>query len=480
MPGCWDGEARPHGAGAGGLRPPPWRQLSHYEDSIWLGQEFGSEIPLLRGAEPPDVVTRWHGSFSHTRSTGFGAADPHWTVGSARERRKAPISGGNSVPAFAHRAKRRGREKGQQMQISAAVVQEVGAPFALTEVELQEPAPDEVVVEIAGAGICHTDIAVQHGHLPFPLPGVLGHEGSGTVVEVGADVTSIAVGDDVAISFNSCGTCPTCSKGQPAYCHNFLEYNFGGVRSDGSSGLASAGTKLGANFFGQSSLATHALAHERNVVKLPPGAPVELVGPLGCGIQTGAGAVFNSLDVQPGATVVIAGSGAVGLSAVMAAVVRKAASIIAVDLHESRRVLATELGATHAIDPQAGPLADQIREIAPAGADYAVDTTAVTPVVEQLLASLGMRGMLGLIGVPADPQAMFSVGLFQPPLLGLTIRGIVEGDADPQTFIPYLLALHDQGKFPFDKLITTMPLAQINEAVEAQHRGEVLKAVLTP
>jgi aryl-alcohol dehydrogenase len=366
------------------------------------------------------------------------------------------------------------------MQISAAVVHEVGAPFVLTEVELQDPAPDEVVVEIAGAGICHTDIAVQHGHLPFPLPGVLGHEGSGTVVEVGADVTTLAVGDQVAISFNSCAACPQCASGQPAYCHGFLEYNFGGVRSDGSSGLASAGTKLGANFFGQSSLATHALAHERNVVKLPPGTPVELVGPLGCGIQTGAGAVMNSLDVRPGSTVVIAGAGAVGLSAVLAAVVRDAELIIAVDLHESRRTLATELGATHVIDPTAGPLSEQIREIAPAGADYAADTTAVAQVVEQLLASLGIRGMLGMIGVPADPAAVFSVGLFQPPLLGLTIRGIVEGDADPQTFIPYLIDLHSQGKFPFDKLITTMPLAQINEAVDAQHRGEILKAVLTP
>jgi aryl-alcohol dehydrogenase len=366
------------------------------------------------------------------------------------------------------------------MQISAAVVQEVGTPFILTEVELQDPAPSEVVVQIAGVGICHTDIAVKEGHLPFPLPGVLGHEGSGTVVSVGADVRSLAVGDHVAMSFNSCGACATCTTGEPAYCHSFLEYNFGGVRPDGSSGLVSAGTKLGANFFGQSSLATHALAHERNVVKLPPGAPVELVGPLGCGIQTGAGAVLNSLDVQPGSTVVIAGAGAVGLSAVMAAVIREAASIIAVDLHESRRALATELGATHAVDPKAGPLADQIREIAPAGADYAFDTTAVTPVVEQLLASLGIRGKLGLIGVPADPEAVFSVGLFQPPLLGLTIRGIVEGDADPQTFIPYLLDLHRQGRFPFDKLITTMPLAQINEAVAAQHRGDVLKVVLTP
>jgi aryl-alcohol dehydrogenase len=366
------------------------------------------------------------------------------------------------------------------MQISAAVVEQVGAPFTVKDVDIQDPAPDEVLVQIAGAGICHTDIAVQQGHLPFPLPGVLGHEGSGTVVSVGADVTTIAAGDQVAISFNSCQECPQCAKGQPAYCHAFLEYNFGGVRADGSSGLASAGTKLGANFFGQSSLATHALAHERNVVKLPPGTPVELVGPLGCGIQTGAGAVMNSLDVQPGSTVVVAGAGAVGLSAVMAAVVREAASIIAVDLHERRRALATELGATHAIDPKAGPLSEQIKAINPGGADYAIDTTAVTPVVEQLLASLGMRGMLGLIGVPADPEALFSIGLFQPPLLGLTIRGIVEGDADPKTFIPYLLDLHSQGKFPFDKLITTMPLAQINEAVEAQHRGDVLKAVLTP
>jgi aryl-alcohol dehydrogenase len=366
------------------------------------------------------------------------------------------------------------------MQISAAVVEEVGAPFTLTEVELQSPARDEVVVQIAGVGICHTDIAVKEGHLPFPFPGVLGHEGSGTVVAIGADVTTVAEGDPVAISFNSCGVCPRCMMGEPAYCHNFLEYNFAGVRPDGSSGLVSGGTKLGTNFFGQSSLATHALAHERNVVKLPPGVPVELVGPLGCGVQTGAGAVLNSLDVRPGSNVVIAGAGAVGLSAVLAAVVREAASIIVVDLHEGRRKLATELGATHAIDPNVGPLSEQIREVAPAGADYAIDTTAVAPVVEQLLASLGMRGMLGLIGVPADPQAVFSVGLFQPPLLGLTIRGIVEGDADPKTFIPYLLDLHAAGKFPFDKLITTMPLARINDAVEALHTGEAIKVVLTP
>jgi aryl-alcohol dehydrogenase len=366
------------------------------------------------------------------------------------------------------------------MQASAAVVNEIGAPFTHAEIEVSTPAPDEVLVEIAGVGMCHTDIAVKDGHLPFPFPGVLGHEGSGTVLAVGADVTSVAVGDAVALSFNSCGTCTHCAKDQPAYCHDFLQVNFGGVRADGSSGLATADGKLAGNFFGQSSFATHALAHERNVVKLPAGVPLDIVGPLGCGIQTGAGAIMNSLDVQPHSTVVVAGAGPVGLSGVLAAVVREAAAIIVVEPHQGRRALAVELGATHVIDPAAGDVTEQIRAIVPAGADYALDTTALPAVVESLLASLGMRGALGLVGVPANPEATFAVGLLQPELFGLTIRGIIEGDSDPKSFIPYLLDLYGQGRFPFDKLITTMPLHQINEALEALHSGEAIKIVLVP
>jgi aryl-alcohol dehydrogenase len=189
---------------------------------------------------------------------------------------------------------------------------------------------------------------------------------------------------------------------------------------------------------------------------------------------------MNSLDVRPASTVVVAGAGPVGLSAVLAAVVREATAIIVVDLQPGRRKLAMELGATHVVDPQDGPLSEQIREIVPAGADYAVDTTAVTSVVEQLLASLGVRGRLGSIGVPADPQAAISLGLLQLPLLGLSIQGVVEGDSDPKVFIPYLLDLYALGQFPFDKMITTMPLSQINDAVAAQHRGDVVKAVLVP
>lgn len=366
------------------------------------------------------------------------------------------------------------------MRISAAVLEEVGTPFVLTEVDLQDPAPEEVVVKIAGVGICHTDIAVREGHLPFPLPGVLGHEGAGIVAAVGANVTDLAVGDNVALSFHSCGSCSRCAAAEPAYCHRFMEYNFGGARTDGSTGVTASDTKLGARFFGQSSFATHAIAHRRNTVKLPAGAPLDLVGPLGCGIQTGAGAIMNSLDVQPGTTLAIAGGGSVGLAAALAGVVREASKIVVIEPDQARRDLAVELGATHVIDPTAGNLLAQVRDIAPEGVDYAVDTTAIPSVVESLIQALGVRGAIGLLGVPSDPVAAFSAGMFQVPLLGLTIRGIVEGDADPQTFIPYLYDLYRQGRFPYDKLITRMPLGEINEAIAALDRGDVVKVVLTP
>jgi aryl-alcohol dehydrogenase len=364
------------------------------------------------------------------------------------------------------------------MEIIAAVAPTVGAQFDLRTVTIAPPGPGEVAVKIAGSGICHTDIGVRDGHLPFPLPGILGHEGSGIVTHLGKGVTGIQVGDKVALSFDSCGHCTQCGKGAPAYCLNFMAHNFAGGRLDGSSTISADDKPLGSNFFGQSSFATHAIAHQRNVVKLPDDAPVELAGPLGCGIQTGAGAVLNSLDVEPGASLIVAGAGSVGLSSVLAAVVRKVGTIIVVEPNGSRRQLALDLGATHAIDPAAGPLSDQVRAIAPLGVDYAIDTTAIIAVLEQLVASLAVRGTLGLVGVPADLTAALPISVFQAQLFGITVRGIVEGDADPQTFIPHLLDLHRQGRFPFDKLITTFPFSQINEAVQAQLDGEAIKVVL--
>lgn len=365
------------------------------------------------------------------------------------------------------------------MKITAAVLEGLGQDFVLEELTLADPAPDEVVVEIAGVGLCHTDLAVQHGHLPFPLPGVVGHEGSGTVVAVGSDVTRLAVGDRVAATFNSCGECVPCTTGLPSYCADFMGRNFGGARPDGTSPITrDDGTSYGSYFFGQSSFATHAIARERNVVKVADALDLTLAGPLGCGVQTGAGAVMRSMACPAGSSLLITGGGSVGLSGVLGAVVRDVATIIVVEPLAARRELALELGATHVIDPAAGSVSEQVRAIVPTGVDFALDTTAVLPVVSEVVASLAQRGTLGMVGVPSDPTSELAVGLIEMQARGLRFFGIVEGDSDPETFIPELVDLHLAGRFPFDRLVTKVPFSKINDAVAAQARGEAVKVVL--
>ncbi|CAN5458259.1 NAD(P)-dependent alcohol dehydrogenase [soil metagenome] len=365
------------------------------------------------------------------------------------------------------------------MQIKAAVVRELSADFTIEDAELDDPQAGEVQVEIAAVGLCHTDLAAQHGHLPFPLPGVFGHEGAGTVTAIGEGVTKVAVGDKVALTFNSCGECLSCKKDEPGYCHHFMALNFGGVRPDGSQAISVDGQAVGSNFFGQSSFATAAIANERNVVKLPADADLDLVGPLGCGIQTGAGAIMNTFDCESGSAVLVLGGGSVGLSAVMAAVVRSVGTIIVVEPVAARRALALELGATNALDPAAGSIAEQVRAIIPLGVDYVVDTTANAGVLGDAFGALAHRGTIGLIGVPADPESVMSVPMIPAQVLGARVVGIVEGDSNPDEFSPELLALHAAGRFPFDRLITTMPFSQINEAIAIQAKGEAIKVVLT-
>lgn len=364
------------------------------------------------------------------------------------------------------------------MEITAAVLEAQGEDFTLAPLTLAEPAPDEVVLEIAGVGLCHTDLAVQQGHLPFPFPGVVGHEGSGTVVAIGSDVTKVKVGDRVTASFNSCGQCTQCRTGAPAYCAEFMPRNFSGARPDGTTTLRRGGQTVAGYFFGQSTFATHAIARERNVVEVADGLDLHLAGPLGCGIQTGAGAVMNSLATKAASALLITGGGSVGLSGVLGAVVREVGTIIVAEPLASRRELALELGATHTLDPTAGPLAEQVRAILPEGVDNALDTTANLGVLDGIVASLAQRGTLGMVGVPADPTSALSAGLIEMQARGLSFKGIVEGDSNPDVFIPELIELHLAGRFPFDKLITTHPFTKINDAVAAQARGEAVKVVL--
>jgi aryl-alcohol dehydrogenase len=368
--------------------------------------------------------------------------------------------------------------KGTPVKVTAAVLEQIGSEFTLKTLDLADPGPGEVLIEVAGVGVCHTDLAVQHGHLPFPFPAVLGHEGSGVVKSVGPGVTKVAAGDRVGATFNSCGACSECTAGSPSYCVRFMELNFAGVGSRGTVTLRDGPADVGGNFFGQSSFATHALAYEANVVKIPDGLPLELAGPLGCGIQTGAGAVLNSLDCPRGSSLLVTGAGSVGLSAVMAAAARGLAAVIVAEPAAARRELALSLGATHVIDPADGNIAEQVRAVRPEGVKYALDTTAAGPVIAAVISCLAQQGQFGMVGVPADPTAMLSVGLIEMQLRGLSFKGIVEGDSNPDVFIPRLIEMYQAGAFPFDKIITMIPFAKINDAVAAQARGEAVKVVL--
>jgi aryl-alcohol dehydrogenase len=363
------------------------------------------------------------------------------------------------------------------MKISAAVSRAPHAPFSIETLDLEEPRQDEILVKVVATGICHTDIVMRDRHLPVPQPVVLGHEGAGIVERVGAGVSKVVPGDHVVMTFNSCGHCPSCREHESTYCHEFFPRNFFGVRADGSSGLSRDCERVHGNIFGQSSFASHALCHERNVVKVPKDAPLELLGPLACGIQTGAGAVMNALRVAPGKTLAIFGAGSVGLSAVMAARVVGAARIIAVDVNKTRLDLAAELGATDVVDAGAGEVVAAIMSLTGAGVDYAIDASGVPSVITQCVEVLAPRGICGIVG--ASPAgAKLTVDLTHMLSGGRMVRGIVEGDSNPDALIPLLIELNRQGRFPFERLVRFYDFADINRAVDDAERGVALKAIV--
>jgi aryl-alcohol dehydrogenase len=284
-------------------------------------------------------------------------------------------------------------------------------------------------------------------------------------------------GDHVVMTFNSCGQCPSCAEHEATYCHEFFPRNFFGTRADGSSGLSQEGSLIHGNIFGQSSFASHALCHEANVVKVPREAPLDLLGPLACGIQTGAGAVMNALRVKPGKTLAVFGLGSVGLSAIMAANLVAGCRIIAVDLHRTRLELARELGAREVIDAGAVDPVAEIMRLTGAGVDYAIDATGVPAVIDQCVRVLAPRGTCGIVGASPGGSTL-TVDLTHVLSGGRMVRGIVEGDSRPDVFIPQLIELQRQGRFPFEKLIRFYDFADINQAVEDAERGIALKPVV--
>lgn len=367
----------------------------------------------------------------------------------------------------------------QSTQAKAAVLRAVGGSFTIEPILISPPRGDEVLVRIVGVGVCHTDVVCRDS-FPVPLPIILGHEGSGIIEAVGDQVTSLKPGDHVVLSFNSCGHCYNCDHGEPASCLQMLPLNFGGAeRADEGTIHDSQGDSVRGMFFGQSSFGSYAIARATNAVKVDNDLPLALLGPLGCGIQTGAGAAMNSLALHKGQSFIVFGGGAVGLSAVMAANALGVSPLIVVEPNESRRALALELGASHAFDPfNTADLVASIREVVPAGANHALDTTGLPKVIASAIDCIMSGGKLGLLGM-ASPEADVPATLLDLLSKNVTLKPITEGDANPQEFIPRMLALYREGKFPFDKLITTFPFEHINEAMAATESGKAIKPVLT-
>lgn len=361
--------------------------------------------------------------------------------------------------------------------VLAAIVEEREGPFALAPLKLEKPRADEVVIRVAGVGICHTDLVARDGIIPVPLPAVFGHEASGTIVEIGDAITNMAVGDKVVLTFQSCGACTPCTDHEPAYCDLMPLLNYTGRRRDGSSALARSGEPVSAHFFGQSSFATYALAHRSNVVRVETSLPLELLGPLGCGIQTGAGTVINIFRPAPSDSIAVFGGGSVGLSAILAAKALGCTRIALIDPVESRRSLATDLGATEVYDGADPEIAAAI--LGRGGPfDFVLDTSGVSAAIAVAIEVTAKRGTTALVAAPSVVGQTFPVRLGTFVQGGKVLRGVIEGDADPQSFIPQLLALHAEGRFPFERLIRTYPFDAINEAIDDQHEGRCVKPVL--
>jgi aryl-alcohol dehydrogenase len=363
------------------------------------------------------------------------------------------------------------------MEIRAAVIYEKGGKFEVEQVELDDPREDEVLVRITATGICGTDLGARDGHLPIPPPpSVFGHEGAGVVEKVGKAVKKVKPGDHVVLGWDFCGECAACKAGKNLSCFNFFLHNFHGARPDGSTTLKKGDQVIHGNFFNQSSFASFSLANERNVVKVPKDVPLEILGQLGCGVMTGAGAVMNSLQAKAGDSIAIFGVGPVGMSAVLAAVVCGCAPIVALDIHEGRLKVAKEMGATHTVNAGKGDPIKEIQEITGGGPNFTLECVGNPAVFRQAVDVLPRLGVCGLVGVvPPGTEVTLDMDLI---MNGRTIKGILGGDAIQDQFIPELIKLYQQGKFPFDRMITYYPFEEINKAVEDMEKGVVIKPVL--
>jgi aryl-alcohol dehydrogenase len=358
--------------------------------------------------------------------------------------------------------------------VKAAIISEPNGPFEIKTVELDDLRNDEILVRIEACGICHTDIIAQN---MTPLPAVLGHEGCGVVEAVGPSVDGVKQGDRVIISIPFCSTCPTCIQGKTYICEKALSLGFAGTRMDGSQTIYVDGKAISSAFFQQSSFATHAIALGRAAVPVEEYHPPFMMAAIACGVQTGAGSVFNVFKVKADQGLVVFGVGTVGLSAIMAGKIAGASPLIAVDIIQSRIELAIELGATHALNAGDGDISEEIRKIAPHGMTFSLETSGNEQAFNDALTCLGMGGTCGIVTTP-NLGKPFPFSPLQILDRGSSLQGILLGNSIPRSFLPKLIELNRKGQFPYERLITTYDFSDINKAFEDTKSGITIKPVL--
>lgn len=356
----------------------------------------------------------------------------------------------------------------------AAILREPEGRFVLETVELDELRPDEILLRNEASGICHTDLLAR-GRVP--LPAVLGHEGAGVVEAVGTAVTRVRAGDRVVISYPWCGVCARCDTGEPYLCSRHMQLAFSGARLDGSQSIELDGRPISSAFFQQSSFATRCIALERAVVPVRGSHASRLVAAIPCGVQTGAGAILNSLRVSATHSLAVFGVGAVGMSAVMAGRLVGAYPMIAIDVVPERLELARALGASHAIDARTGDIAAQIRDIVRDGVDFTLETSGSEQALNDAVLALAPGGACGMVIAPHLGQKY----PFSPSEIftrAARLIGIIQGSAVPRPFLNRLLELHELGRFPFERLIKYYDFSAINEAIADTRAGRTIKPVL--
>jgi aryl-alcohol dehydrogenase len=362
-------------------------------------------------------------------------------------------------------------------EMLAAVARAPHSPVELTTLQLDDPAANEVLVEVQAAGICHSDLAGRDQLMPFALPGVLGHEGAGIVRAIGSAVTAVEVGDRVVMSQAFCGSCKACTAGRISACPNTMGLALNGARTDGTLTITDeARTRVSGGYLGQSSWATHALVREPNVVRLPDDVPWEVASPLACGVQTGAGAIINVLKPAATDSIVVFGAGTVGLSAVMAAKFAGCETIIVADPQPARLELARELGANYTLDPTSEDAVAIVRAITGGGADFAIEasgSTAAGPLAVGSIASQGTCLLLGVVTFGTKIELDW-IGLVS----GQTVLGAPFGGGSPAATISALLEMRAAGGLPVEKLVRTYDFHDIQHAIADMESGVTIKPVL--